>query len=78
MRIEVHIDQDIFDEGLALAGKSWKERGMTVYQIDSNQALNHLLRITWDECIFNEKGDFAFVIEGTVRFWLSRTTAIQE
>lgn len=68
----------MFDEGLALAGKPSKERGKTVYRIDSNEALNHLLGIKWDERIFNENGDFAFVFDKTVRFWLSRKTAIQE
>ena len=77
-RVEIRIDQDVFDEGLALAGKPSKERGKTVYRIDSNEALKHLLGIKWDERIFNKSGDFAFVIEKTVRFWLSRETAIQE
>ena len=77
-RVEIRIDQDMFDEGLALAGKPSKERGKTVYRIDSNEALNHSLGIKWDEHIFNENGDFAFVIDKTVRFWLSRKTAIQE
>lgn len=77
-RVEIRIDQDVFDEGLALAGKPSKERGKTVCRIDSNEALNHSLGIKWDERIFNENGDFAFVIEKTVRFWLSRKTAIQE
>ena len=61
-----------------MRGKSKIERGKTVYRIDSNQTLNHLLGIKWDERIFNENGDFAFVIEGTVRFWSSRRTPIQE
>lgn len=69
--VEARVDQDVF------AGKSKVEQGKAVYRIDSNQTLNHLL-IKWDECIFNENGDLAFVIEGTVRFWLSRGTPIQE
>ena len=77
-RVEIRIDPDVFDEGLALAGKPSKERGKTVYRIDSNEALNHSLGNKWDERIFNENGDFAFVIEKTMRFWLSRKTAIQE
>ena len=40
-RVEIQIDQDAFDEGLALAGKPQKERGKTVYQTDSNEDLNH-------------------------------------
>ena len=68
----------MFDEGLAVAGKARKERGKTVYRIDSNEDLNHLLGIKWEVRIFNENGDFAYVIENTVRFWLSRKTAIQE
>jgi len=37
-RIEIRIDQDVFDGGLASTGKSRKERGKTVYRINSNQA----------------------------------------
>ena len=55
-----------------------KERGKNVYRIDSNEALKHSLGIKWDERIFNKSGDFAFVIAKTLRFWLSRKTAIQE
>ena len=77
-RVEVRIDQDVFNGGLALAGKAKTERGKVVYSIDSNQTLNHLLGLKWDERIFNENGDFAFVIEGTVRFWLARRNPIQE
>ena len=40
-RVEIRIDQDAFDEGLAKAGKPGKERGKTVYRIDSNEDLNH-------------------------------------
>ena len=39
---------------------------------------NYLLRIKWDEGILNENGDYTFVNEGTVRFWLSKETPIQE
>ena len=31
-RVEIRIDQDVFDEGLALAGKPSKERAKTVYE----------------------------------------------
>ena len=40
-RVEIRIDQDVFDEGLAKAGKPGKERGKTVYRIDSNEDFNH-------------------------------------
>ena len=40
-RVEIQIDQDVFDEGLALAGKPMKERGKTIYRIDSNEDLKH-------------------------------------
>ena len=77
-RVEVRIDQDVFNGGLALAGKAKTERGKVVHSIDCNQTSNHLLGLKWDERIFNENGDFAFVIEGTVRFWLARRNPIQE
>jgi len=66
-RIEIRIDQDVFDGGLASAGESRKERGNNVYRVNSNQALDRFLGVKWDERIFNENGDFASVIEGTVR-----------
>lgn len=77
-RVEVRVDHDVFDEELALTRKPKKEREKTVYWISSNQTLNHLLRIIWDERIFNENGDYTFVTEGPVRFWLSKKTPIQE
>ena len=61
-RIEIRIAQDVFDRGLASVGKSRKERGKTVYRINSNQALDRFLGVKWDE-----NGDFAFLVEGTVR-----------
>ena len=76
-RAEVRVGKDVFDGGLALAGKSKKEREKTVYRVSSNHKLNHLLRTKWNELIFNENGDFAFVTGRTLRFWLSKTP-IQE
>ena len=77
-RVEIRIDQDVLNGGLALTGKAKTERGKVVYRIASNQALHHLLALKWDERIFNENGDIAFIIEGTVRFWLARRNPIQE
>ena len=45
-RVEIRIDQDVFDEGLAKAGKPGLERGKTVYRIDSNVDFNQLRRLT--------------------------------
>jgi len=53
-RMEIRIDQDVFDGGLASARKSRKERGKTVHRINSNQALDHFLGVKWDEGIFDE------------------------
>ena len=39
--VKIPIDHDVFDEGLALTGKPRKERGKTVYRIDSNEDFNH-------------------------------------
>ena len=40
--------------------------------------MNYFHRIKWDEGILNENGDYAFVTEGTMRFWLSKETPTQE
>ena len=78
-RVEVRVNHDVFDEELALTRKSKKDREKAVYWISSNQPdFESKLRIIWDERIFNENGDYAFVTEGTVRFWLSKKTPIQE
>ena len=46
-RVEVWVNQDVFDAGLVLAGKSNKEREKTlhVYRIDSNQTINPAVNI---------------------------------
>ena len=36
-RAEVRVGKDVFDGGLALAGKSKKEREKTVYRVSSNR-----------------------------------------
>jgi len=80
-RIEIRIDQNVFDGGLASAGKSRKERGKTVYRINSNQALDRFLLVKRDERIFNENCDFAFVIEETVwhfRRWVPQQASSTE
>ena len=53
---QVRVDQEVFDEGFVLAGKSKKEREKTVYRNSFNQT------------IFNENGDYAFVTEGNYAF----------
>ena len=34
--------------------------------------------VNWDKRIFNYNGDFAYVIDGTVKFWLTRQSPITE
>ena len=80
-RIDVRMDQDdqdAFNEGLALVGKPKQERGKSIYRIYSNKDLISVLGNKWDERILNVNGDFAFVIEGTVSFWLTKKYPIEE
>jgi hypothetical protein len=55
-----------------------KERGRLVQYMESNRLLDEVLGINWDKRIFNSNGDFAYVIDGTLKFWLARKSPIIE
>ena len=52
----------------------WKE----VYVITDNHDLDELLGLKWNERIFYDNGDFAYVMNGTVRYWLSKRNSVVE
>ena len=64
------IECDLFNNELASVGKSSMERNKKVFKEELNKELNSLLGARWDERIMNKNGDFAFVDEGTVKFWV--------
>ena len=78
IRIEMTTDCDVFNNGLASVGKSLIERNRTVFKVKRNKELNNLLGEKWDERILNKNGDFAFVEEGTIKFWLHARDPIKE
>ena len=75
VRIELSLEEDVFQEGMAVAGSKHMERNREVYRLRSNDSC---LGVKWDERIMNENGDFAFVITGTVRYWIKRKAPIVE
>ena len=46
------------------------EQNRKAFKVEFNKKLNSLLGARWDERIMNKNGDFAFVEEGTVKFWV--------
>ena len=70
IRVEMPIDCDVFNNGLASVGKSSMERSTKVFKAEFNKEFNSLLRARWDERIMNKNGDFAFVEKGAVKFWV--------
>ena len=54
------------------------ERDRLVYNLRSNRLLDDVLGLKWDKRIFNICGDFAYVIEGTVKFSLGKKSPIVE
>lgn len=71
IRIELNMNPDVFDQGLGLVVKARYQRQRKVYEITNNHDLDDLLGLKWNERILNENGDFAYVIDGTVKYWLS-------
>ena len=58
--------------------KGVRSRGKIVYSIRDNSDLDNFLGVKWNERVFNEIGDFAYVVDGTVRYWLTRKIPIVE
>ena len=78
IRIEINVDYDVFDRGLGKVVKGIQKRGKKVHTIKDNVDLDHLLGSKWNERIFNENGDFAYVVNGTVTYWLTKRKPIVE
>lgn len=78
VRIEVDVDEDVFIHILGNLLPGVKERGRIVYHLQSNRLLDAVIGLKWDERIFNTNGDFAYVIEKTTTFWLSKKSSVVE
>ena len=43
-----------------------------IYEVLSSEILGYYIGTKWSERIMNENGDFAHVVPGTLRFWLTK------
>lgn len=78
VRLEVDVLEDVFNDVLGNLVESKLERRKYVHVIPTNNMLNNVLGQKWDERIVNIRGDFCFVAEGTVKYWLSKKSNIVE
>ena len=78
IRIELNMDPEVFDQGLVLVVKACYQRQREVYQITDDRNLDDLLGLKWNKRTLNENGDFAYVINRTVQYWLSKRSSIVE
>lgn len=79
IRIEIDAQEDAYNNVLgSLSTKAANERGRFVQYMESNLLLDDVLGINWDKRIFNCNGDFAYVVDGTVKFCLARKSPIVE
>lgn len=65
-------------EGLGCILPGIVHRGKMVYRLQSNRLLDSYLGLKLDERILNPAGDFAYVIPGTVKYWLGQRSPITE
>ena len=75
IRIEIPVEEDVFEVSIATAARARRERNKQVYRI-CNHDLVSFLGVKWDERILNVNGDYAFVTEGTVRFWITERNPV--
>ena len=73
IRIEIPVEEDVFEVSIATAARARREK--QVYRI-CNHDLDSFLGVKWDERILNVNGDYAFVTEGTVRFWITERNPV--
>ena len=78
VRLEVDVLEDVFNDVLGNVVDGKWERGKLVHLIPTNRMLDEVLGQKWDERILNFRGDFGFIAEGTVKYWLTRKSAIVE
>lgn len=78
VRLEINVDEDAFNLVLGNIVEGVMARGRMVYFVPSNRCLDDVLGKKWDERISNVGGDYCFVAEGTVKFWLGKKSPIVE
>ena len=78
VRLEIPVDEDVFSESIGRVTSRSFRRNKLIYQVHSNGILDSYIGVKWNERIMNENGDFAFVVPGTLRFWLAKRSPIVE
>lgn len=78
VRIEIQVDDDVFNESLGRITSKRYQRNKLIYEVLSNETLDCYFGTKWNEQIMNENGDFAYVVPGTLRFWLTKRNPIVE
>jgi len=74
--IDLTVDKDVFMEGLGGVLPCYGRK--MVYQVKSNRMLDPILGMKWDERILTPAGDFAYVIPGTIKYWMGQRNPITE
>ena len=78
VRVEVDVLEDVFNDVLGNVVDGKWERGKLVHVIPTNRMLDNVLGLKWDERIVNIRGDFCYIAEGTVNYWLTKKSTIVE
>ena len=78
VRIEIPVEEDVFNQSLGRITSKSYSRNKLVYQVLCNETLDNYIGTKWNERIMNENGDFAYVVPGTLRFWLTKRNPILE
>ena len=79
VHITTEIDILIFDGGLKMAGYPTKKvAGVQYYSIRHYRDLNHLLGRNWHFRGINELGDYGYVIQDSVQFYVKRGKRLTE
>ena len=78
VRLEIPIEEDVFDNLLGKLGNIVTRRGKTVHQIRDNSILTELLGKRWAVRTKNEMGDFEAVQNGTLEYWLHRRLPLND
>lgn len=78
VRVEVDVLEDVFNNMLGNVVDGKWERGKLVHVIPTNRMLDNVLGLKWDEQIVNIRGDFCYIAEGTVNYWLTKKSTIVE
>ena len=76
INIEVPVPQNTFSELSCLGCES--EKNKSHFILESLSMFNDILGEGWDKRIFNQQGDFAYVVPNTVTFWLKERQPLED